>query len=198
MKTMNDGFTALELLVVLTICGLIMTVGISNLYRASSSLRLRMAAGEIASSLRLAHSWAIRHGSRVAVKYSHSSDGTVRFGLYRDGDGDGVRNRDIESGADPAVRPLSDLAHVGAAIRFGFPPHIVPRDPSDTHRALGRLGDPIRFNRSDLASFDPMGTATPGTVYLTDGRRGLAAVRVNHQSARVRIMIYDADEEVWH
>ncbi len=198
MKTKNEGFSVVELMVTLTILGLVLSAGVASFLRASGALRLRLAASEIASSLRLAQSWAVRHSSRVAIKYHVAGDGSVRYGFYRDGDGDGVRNLDIQSGTDPAVRPLSELAHLGTNIRFGFPPHIEPRDPGDRSRKLTRLDDPIRFNRSDLASFDPLGTATPGTVYLTDGRDGLAAIRVNHQSARVRIMIYDAEEEIWH
>ena len=62
---------------------------------------------------------------------------------------------------------------------------------------MKRLDDPIRFNRSDLASFNPRGTATPGTIYLTDGLRHLAAVRVNNRSGKISVLYYDPEEEVW-
>ena len=48
-----------------------------------------------------------------------------------------------------------------------------------------------------MASFDPLGTATPGTVYLTDGREILVAVRVTDRTGRVRTMIYDYGREAW-
>ena len=50
-------------------------------------------------------------------------------------------------------------------------------------------GDPVRFGVSDILSFSPLGTATPGTFYLA-GDAGQAAVRVTGGSARVRLMVW--------
>ncbi len=62
---------------------------------------------------------------------------------------------------------------------------------------MGRLDDPVRFNRSDLASFNPIGTATPGSIYLTDGRQRLAVVRVNNISGKVSVLVYDQEKDAW-
>jgi len=64
-------------------------------------------------------------------------------------------------------------------------------------RRLGNLGDPIRFNRSDLAVFSPLGEATPGSAYLTDSQRGLAAVRLFGRTGKVKVLLYDPDTETW-
>ena len=61
---------------------------------------------------------------------------------------------------------------------------------------LEGLGDPIRFNRSDLASFGPLGTGTPGSLYLTDGRR-LVVVRVLNRTGRVRTLAWDRNTDTW-
>ena len=50
-------------------------------------------------------------------------------------------------------------------------------------------GDPVRFGSSDILSFSPFGTATPGTFYLA-GDASQAAVRVTGGSARVRLMVW--------
>jgi hypothetical protein len=50
-------------------------------------------------------------------------------------------------------------------------------------------GDPVRFGSSDILSFSPYGTATPGTFYLA-GDASQAAVRVTGGSARVRLMVW--------
>jgi hypothetical protein len=50
-------------------------------------------------------------------------------------------------------------------------------------------GDPVRFGVSDMLSFSPLGTATPGTFYLA-GENAQAAVRVNGGTARVRLMLW--------
>ena len=62
---------------------------------------------------------------------------------------------------------------------------------------MDRLDDPIRFNQSDLASFDPLGTATPGSLYLTDRRSLLAAVRVTSRTGRIRVLRYDSRARTW-
>ena len=82
-------------------------------------------------------------------------------------------------------------------VGFGFPPGPPPRDPGDPGRRLRGTDDPIRFNRSDLASFNPVGTATPGTIYLTDHYFHLAAVRVYPLSGKVTVLTYDAETELW-
>jgi hypothetical protein len=47
----------------------------------------------------------------------------------------------------------------------------------------------VRFGVSDILSFSPLGTATPGTFYLA-GDAAQAAVRVTGGSARVRLMVW--------
>jgi hypothetical protein len=82
-------------------------------------------------------------------------------------------------------------------VRFGFPPGRPPRDPADPRRRLDRLDDPIRFNRSDIASFGPLTGSTPGSVFVTDGARHLAVVRVASATARARILRYEPEGETW-
>lgn len=194
----THGWTLHEFTITAIVLGILATLGIPPLVRASGALRLRAAASEITTTLRLARSWAIRHSMNAAVKFRTTPDGTVTYALYRDGDGNGVLNRDITRGVDPEVVPPRPLANFGADIRFGFPPGRAPRDPGDPGRRLDRLTDPIRFNASDLASFDPIGGATPGSVYLTDSHDRLACVRVLGSTGRTRVLLYDAEREEWH
>lgn len=197
MRRRAAGFNLLETLVVLAILGLVAAAGLPGLLRWSSAQRVRLAATEIAGTLRTARAYAVRHSARVAVKFRTDDQGAVTFTLYRDGNGDGVRTRDIERGVDPRVEPPRRLAHLGRAVRFGFPPGPAPRDPGDPRRRLRRLDDPVRFGRSDLASFDPLGGSTPGSVYLTDSAHHLAVVRVFGYTGKVKVMTYDGAAEAW-
>ena len=191
------GFTLVELLVVCALLALLATMSISPLHRAVSSLRLRQAASELVGALRLAQSFAIRHSANVAVRFGVEPNGGVTFSLYRDGNGNGVLNADIRAGADPKIDGPRRLGGLGFGLRFGFPPGIAPTDPGDPSHRLDRLDDPVRFNDSDLASFDPLGGATPGSLYLTDGYQGLAAIRVLGRSGRVRVLTYKAATGTW-
>jgi type II secretory pathway pseudopilin PulG len=181
---------------VIAVVGLLAAFSSPALLRASSRVRLGTAASEIRVALRLARSVAIRYSANAAAKFRTARNGAVTFAIYRDGDGDGVLNADIESGVDPVVVPVRSLATLGHGVRFGFPPGLPPRDPSDPSRRLDRLNDPIRFNNSDLASFDPLGGSTPGSIYLTDGRL-VAALRVSGRIGKVRRLTWDPELDRW-
>lgn len=193
----EGGFQLFELLVVVAVLGLLATSGIPRVLEWTRHLNVDLAASELVGVLRLARSYAVRHGTKAGVKFRPGSGSRVTFTLYRDGDGDGLRTADIDSGVDPPVGRPRELAHLGAQARFGFPPGVVPRDPSDPRRRLDRLEDPIRFNRSDIASFDHLGGSTPGSLYLTDGRRLLAVVRVYGRTGKVKVMRYEPETEEW-
>lgn len=193
----SAGFTILELAVVLVLVGLSAGLLIPPLVNWSSKSRVHSAAAEVVGTLRLARTYAMRHGVPVAVKFDTSSRvGAVFFALFKDEDGDGVRNVDIERGVDRRLTHWRRLSTFGPRVGFGFPPDMRPRDPgSPTHR-LDRLDDPIRFNRSDLASFGPLGTSTPGSLYISDGKH-LMVVRVLGLTGRVRVLQWDQPRDRW-
>ncbi len=196
MRSRDGGYQLLETIVGLAIVMIMAGFLLPPLLRLADGRRVRLAAAELTSVLREARSYAIRHNSRVGVKF-HVEEGRVRFTLYRDGDGDGVLNRDIDSGVDPPLGLPRSLTHLGRNIRFGFPPGRAPRDPGDPRRRMRRLDDPIRFNRSDIASFGPLGGSTPGSLYVTDSVRHLLAVRVFGRTGKVKVLRWDAIEDRW-
>lgn len=191
------GFTLLELLVTVTLAGVLLLATVPPILDASRQLRLTTAAHAAARVLHLARAHAVRHSAHVGVRFTTDpASGAVAWTLYRDGDGDGVLSRDVATGRDPQEGPGSRmLAHFGRGVRFGFPATRPLRDPAG--RRLDRFADPIRFNRSDIASFGPTGTATPGTLYLTAGRDTLACVRVTSRTGRIRVMVRDPDTGRW-
>lgn len=196
MTAHEKGFQLAELIVSLAVLVLILLLGAPSLLQASGDMRLRLAADELAGVLRLARASAVRLDANVAVKFRTEGDGTVTFTLYRDGDGDGVLNRDIDAGIDPPLGPPRRLANLGRGVGFGFPPGPPPADPGSPGHPLSP-GDPIRFNSSDLASFSALGTSTPGSLYLTDGVERLLAVRVANRAGKVRILTYVPRRRIW-
>ncbi|MEA2599683.1 MAG: hypothetical protein QOF89_675 [Acidobacteriota bacterium] len=193
----EKGFQLIELIVALAVLGTLVLLGAPSLLRGTDDLRLRMAAGEVAGVLRMSRSFASRYGANVAVKFRTDSRGAVTFTVYRDGDGDGVLNQDIDRGTDPQVVPPQGLRFFGRDVGFGFPPGPAPMDPGSPGHRMDRLDDPIRFNESDLASFGSLGTSTPGSVYLRNGSDHLVAVRVLNRTGKVGVLTYDAKARVW-
>lgn len=192
----TSGFTFIELLVTLTLLSVLALVALPAIHSATAKHRLALAAQEVVSAMRTARFHAIRKSANVALKF-HTGTGAVSFALYADGDGDGVLSRDIRAGVDPLIGSPKQVTSVGRGVRIGFPPGPLPRDPSNPRRRLA-VGDAVRFNQSDLASFSPLGGATPGSVYLTDSRRQVAVVRVLSGTGRVRVLYYDPDRQSWH
>jgi prepilin-type N-terminal cleavage/methylation domain-containing protein len=197
MRRQERGFQLVELLVVLAVLALFLAMAAPPILRISGELRVRLAAEEVVAAMRLARATAVRHCANVALKFRPRADGRSTWALYRDGDGDGVLTKDIDKGVDPQIAPPRELEQIGSRVRFGFPPGRPARDPGDSRAWLRRGDDPIRFNSSDLASFGPLGTATPGSVYLTDSSGALASVRVISRTGKVKVIVYDFDEEVW-
>jgi type II secretory pathway pseudopilin PulG len=196
MTSHEKGFQLAELIVSLAVLVLILLLGAPSLVQATGDMRLRLAAYELAGVLRLARASAVRLDANVAVKFRTEKDGTVTFTLYRDGDGDGVLNKDIDAGIDRPLGPPRRLANLGRGVGFGFPPGPAPEDPSSPGHPL-KLSDPIRFNSSDLASFSALGTSTPGSLYLTDGVGRLVAVRVADRAGKVRIITWVPERRIW-
>jgi hypothetical protein len=197
MRSHEQGFQLVDLLVTLAvaaICTLLVTPPLLQLVRG---LTVELAAQEVVGALREARAFAIRNSANVGLKFRVAEDGRAAWALYRDGDGDGVRTADIDSGVDPLAAPFRSLEGFGATARLGFPPGRPPRDPSNPRQRMTDLDDPIRFNRSDIASFSPLEGATPGSVYVTDGLKRLLCVRIDSRSSRARILRWDADADLW-
>lgn len=190
------GHSLIDLILATAVLALTALMAMPALWNASRRTLLNSAAAEVTSTLALARATAIRYNANVGVRFE--LDGQLAMArLYRDGDGDGVRNADIASGADRPFGPPRPLGHIGSRVRFGFPPGISPADPSSPGRPLPNLGDPIRFNQSNLAVYDPLGTATPGSIYLTDSVDDLLVVRVQGRTGRVRVLRWNDGARRW-
>jgi len=181
----SRGFTLVEVLVALAIV-LSMAAVAAPAFRAMFADAHVLGAGrQFKSQFRLAYSTAIRSGVYTAIRFERRDDGTVWYAVYQDGDQDGVRSADIASGRDTLLSGPFPLTGGAPGVSVAINPGI-PALPPET----GMLsGDPVRFGSSDILSFSPYGTATPGTFYLA-GDASQAAVRVTGGSARVRLMVW--------
>lgn len=190
----SRGLTAIELVAALAVAGALASATATGAFQLQSALAVRSAAAELSAAFFRARAYALTKGIAVALKF-RKDGGRWEWALYRDGNGNGVRNAEIASGVDrflglAIVWPRTD---VRPGILQGTP---VP-DPGSPGSWLDRLDDPIRFNSSDLCSFSPLGESTPGSVYLWDGRDRMAVVRVFGRSAKVRTLFHYRGEKSW-
>lgn len=190
----QHGYTLLELSAIVAIVGSMVLVAVPSFRSMQKRAAVRAAAQEIRSAFHAARSQAIATGRSTALKF-HGDGDTWYWELYEDGDWDGVRNADIKKGIDRRVGGPTRILSDERRIRIAMPEFPLP-DP-DTNEPLGGKAKPVRFGASSLCSFSARGSSSSGTIFMTDGHRLVAAVRVFGPTARIRTMIYDPARQVW-
>jgi prepilin-type N-terminal cleavage/methylation domain-containing protein len=190
----NAGFSLVELVTALAVAasGIMMAAPVAQGIYAGT--RIHSAGQEAAMTFRVARAAAIRSGRETAVRIEISATG-YRLGIYSDGNGNGVLNKEIAKGIDPAA-PGSHGWDRGDVMVSILKSTYVP-DPSSPSRPLANLDDPVRFNNSNLCSFSPLGECTPGSLYLSDGRARMAVVRVYNRTGRIRVLYFTAGSPRW-
>jgi hypothetical protein len=178
------GHTLLEMVAVLATLLITASLGLPYLKAYSVEAHLIGAGRVFKGEFLRARSIAVRTGAYSAIRFEPGPGGSS-YSIYVDGNHNGVLNADIASGQDRRVAGPIPLNAGASDVRVGINPG-VPNIPPET----GYLDpkDPIRFGPSNILSFSPLGTATPGTFYLA-GETLQAGVRVTGGSARVRLMI---------
>jgi type II secretory pathway pseudopilin PulG len=190
---MKIGYSLVEILVVLSVLlsASLLAFPIADGMLAGS--RIRSAASEAMVAFLLARQNALRSGRNTAVHFEPSPGG-FRMTLYRDGNGNGVLNAEINRGVDLPVR---SLYWERGDVRIGILQNVRVPDPSDPSHALSNTTDPVRFNGSNLCSFSPIGECTPGSLYLTDGKRRMAVVRVYNRTGRIHVLYFTVGDRRW-
>jgi len=118
----------------------------------------------------------------VALRFSEDRVG-VTFQTFVDENRNGVRSADIAAAVD---RPLDAPARL---------PELFPGVDIALAPELG--DDAVRLGSSNLLSFTPAGTATPGTIHVR-GRDGTQlAVRVLGATGRTRVLWYVPHTGEW-
>lgn len=178
------GVSLVEALVVLALVSFLAALAAPSLRAYSVEAHLLGAGREFKSEFLKARSMAVRSGVYTAIRFEPDGRG-FSYSVYADGNGNGVRAVEIASGVDRRIGgPLPLDAHA-PGVRVGINEGVSAPPPDS---GILDTEDPIRFGRSNMLSFSPLGTATPGTFYLA-GEGVQAAVRVTGPSARVRLLV---------
>ena len=118
----------------------------------------------------------------VALRFTGTGD-DVMFQMFVDGNRNGVRTLDIGSQVDSAIGVSARLSELFPGVVIGI--------------STDAGTDPVRIGSSNLLSFSPLGTATPGTIYVR-GHDGLQlAVQITGATGRVRVLRYIPRTRQW-
>lgn len=188
------GYSLVEALVGLTLLSVAASFVVPAIRTLSGDAHLRAATQAVAACLHAARSEAAARGRYVGLRFESGAGSWVGV-TYLDGDGDGVRSADIADRTDPEIH-RRNIAGIDGVVGFGIVAVQRPRDPS-SGRLLERLDDPVRFGGSNIASFGPLGTSSPGSVYLRDGDRRQMVVRLYGRTGKLRTLTWDPAEQSW-
>jgi len=189
----DRGATLAELLAALAFAALVSATTLPVVAGALEGERATMAAQLVLVRAQWARLEALRRGASVALRVRLLGD-DVELQAFVDGNGDGVRTRDVERGLDPPLQPPDTLgAHVrDVSLRINQP---IPDIGGNGWLETG--SDPVRLGRSALLSFSPTGSATAGTLYVAARSGPQLAVRVTGATGRLRVLHFNSGSGAW-
>lgn len=190
----TGGWSLAETLVTVSIVGLFVAVSVPSFLEMQRRDSLIASARAIATDLRAARAEAIARGRNVGVRFEQQDD-EWHYALWLDGDFDGIRSNDIRRGIDRRISEPRTILEGSGGSRIAMPATPL-RDP-DSRRRIPPNASPVRFGRASLCSFSPVGSATAGSLFLTDGGSRTAIVRVYGATGRVRILLWDPGRQQW-
>ncbi len=188
------GTTLPEIVIVLGLVALMMVIAAPALTSARRAAALGRATSHIHALLSSGHARAILRCQTEALVFERDA-GKWRCFLAEDGDGDGVRHSDIRRGRDRIVGEIFELDAGGAGL--GILQHIRIPDPSGRGWLNGDLDDPVRAGRGDIITFTNTGTATPSSVYFTNGVDRMKVLRVYGPTGKIRELEWRRGWSTW-
>ena len=141
------------------------------------------AARYFASRLGLARVQAVSRGAAIGLRFDPDPRG-ITFSVFQDGNGNGIRSADILAGIDSQIEQAVALSDHFPGADIG----LTPNSP---------VNDPVQIGRTNILTFTPVGTATSGTIYISDRAGTQWAVRVLGATGRTRVLRYDASTQGW-
>lgn len=185
------AFSLIELLFVLGVAATLAAAAAPGLLAGIEGARTLAAGRFVAARLQQARAQAIARSRDTALLITRDAAGYA-VAVLEDGNRNGVLSADIAAGIDVPVGEPERIADRFPGVDFGALPGIPGADGSS---APGT--DPIRLGTSDRVTFTPLGTATPGSLYLRGASTQLV-VRIFGETGRTRVLRYSARSRSWH
>lgn len=186
----DEGASLVELLAALTVVSIVTSLAVPATAGVIDRAEVRHAAAFVAAALRSAREDAVRSHRATALVFDATGD-RWSFRVCVDDNGNGVRRMDVSTGDDHCREDPIDIntrfPHVEVVVDATL------KGPDDSPPSA----DPVRFGASDMASFSPAGSATPGTLFLRSAAGEQYAVRVGNMTGRTRVLRFDAGVGQW-
>jgi hypothetical protein len=187
----SQGVSLIETVVTVGLLLTLVSMSAPALTASRDYFRAGGAARHVAALVYEARSRAIQRGTYVALRFTPGVSCTT-YGLFGDGNRNGIRTTDITRGIDTALSPESCLSHDFPGVEFGVLP-----ETTDIETGAPVGGNGLRIGSSNLLAFGPDGSSTSGTLYVR-GRGGFQyAVRILGATGRVRVLRFVLPARTW-
>jgi hypothetical protein len=181
-----------ELVVTMGVSAAAMATTVPAVHAGLDEARVAGAARYLSSRLAESRMEAIKRSRRVAVRFADAS-AQFAFTVYEDGNGNGVLMSDIRRGVDRPLRGPERLSDNFRNVEFAVLTSLPPIEPGDSPPGT----DPIRLGAGNSVSFNALGQATSGTIYLAGRNHTQYAVRIFGASGKIRVYRFNWRASTW-
>ena len=188
----GQGYSLIELLFVLGLAGTLTGLAVPGMRAALDDLRTRGAVRYVAARLQEIRVEALVRNASVGLRVERT-DASYVYAPYVDGNRNGIRAADIQSGLDRRIRREERLSDQFPGVDFG-----AIRDlPAVEASAEAPGSDPVRLGAGDMVVFTGQGTATSGSLYVRGPGSAQFVVRIFGETGKTRILRFDLRTRTW-
>ena len=177
----------------LALLALTAAIALPSVLGGLDDARAMAAARHVAALARLTRVQAATRSTHVGLRFEREGP-TYRYAVYVDGNGNGLRSRDIRRGVDEAITSVERIGDRFPGVAIGVAAGVTRI--SDGRVMMGGA-DPVRLGSADTLTFSPLGTATSGTIFLRSRTGRQYAVRVLGATGRTRVLEFRQETESW-
>ena len=192
MRHSSRGVALVDVIVASALLATLCGIAVPALIAARERNATRLAARHVASRIQLLRIAALKRNAAIAWRFDPGEVGLMA--TIVDGDGDGVRQADVDSGIDRPIEREFRLADLFADVTFRVSRNIPNPDGSGS---LPAGSDPIRLGASNFLTLSPTGSTSSGTLYLAGRDGSQVCVRLMGATGRVRVLWFDAVSGRW-
>ena len=217
----KTGVTLIEVIIIITIIGILAVIGIPEINRFSADYRSRSAAIDLVQNMRVAKAMAIKENRRYLIVFDTArqryligfdgddlngdgiseGDGDLTtvdsdtFGICKDSDNDRSPEGDVLANGIPECVRVVNLSNYGNNIIFGYGNGTSPpQGPNST--VIPTTG--VNFSgKPPSAEFDPDGSMDKlGSVYFQHTGQGSSyCVRISNASGNINMWKWEGDKD---
>jgi hypothetical protein len=188
----TTGYSLIELLFVMSAAAAAGGIAVPPLMAALDDYRTAGAVRYISTRIQRTRMEAVSRSTNTAMQFVQAGTG-YSYGVYVDGNGDGVRTPDIQRGIDRRLGAIEHVPDNYDGVDFGVLPGLPPVDPGSP--APGT--DPIKLGSSNLLSYSAIGTSSSGSVYVLGHSKAQYVIRILGDTGRVRVLKFDPRSRQW-